>query len=737
MIVRGTVLSILVLPILGLGALAQADDAPSRVLVIHSFGRDFEPFASVSRGFRSELARLSPDPIEFVDVSLQAISLDQAQGEHALVGYLSATFRGRPPALVVAVGASAALLYETHRERLFPEVPFLVVGADQRRVGHLAGHPATACVNLDIDLPGIMEDIVEIFPGTRNVYIVTGVSPLEQFWAREMMAVWADSHPQVDCRPLTHLPLDDLLVEVARLPPDSAIFFAILDRDAAGIPHAGHRALRRVSRFSNAPVFGFSAGQLGEGIVGGRLMDMRKAGGRGAEVAVGLLEGNPGATARVDPLVSNPPAYDWRQLDRWSVDEFSLPPGNRVLFRERSLWETHRGTVLVTAGVIGLQAVLIFLLVAARRRARSMRDSLNLAADAANVGLWRVTLGQEPIEATGKFRQIYGFPDRGEIRLDDVLARINPDDRSVVRDAVEESARDGKAYLVEHRIELPGGEERWVLTRGRADRSGGGERLTSRGASVDVTDRKRAEEEAFRQREQLSHLSRVGSLGVISGSLAHELNQPLTSILTNAQAARRIIDRDEPDLPEIREILDDIVGEDHRAERVIQRWRDLLRRGDVASEPVDVSDCLEEVLGLVRTDFLARGISVRITEGSPLSPVMADPVQLQQVLLNLLLNAADAVGDLPPERRIIELSASLRADEVRITVQDRGPGLSGDPEEVFEPFHTTKEQGLGMGLAISRTLVTGLGGRLWAENGQEEGATFHLTLPLAAQPALA
>jgi C4-dicarboxylate-specific signal transduction histidine kinase len=254
---------------------------------------------------------------------------------------------------------------------------------------------------------------------------------------------------------------------------------------------------------------------------------------------------------------------------------------------------------------------------------------------------------------------------------------------------------------------------------------------------MDITRQKQAGAEAQLQREELAHLSRAATLSALSGSLAHELSQPLTSILMNAEAGQRFMSKDAPDLVEIRAIFADILSADRRAREIIERLRTMLRRGGVALQPVSVSESVEELLRLIRSDLIARGVSVSNVTAGDLPPAMTDRVQLQQILLNLVLNACDAMESSPPEDRNLTLTAFIAENEMRIGVLDCGVGLPDDVETLFQPFHTTKEGGLGMGLSICRTLVTSLGGRLWGEGRAERGAAFYVALPLAKEPLIA
>jgi len=252
---------------------------------------------------------------------------------------------------------------------------------------------------------------------------------------------------------------------------------------------------------------------------------------------------------------------------------------------------------------------------------------------------------------------------------------------------------------------------------------------------VDITERKQAELEAVRHRTELAHLSRVAMLGELSGSLAHELNQPLTAILSNAQAAQRYLAKDQPNLAEVREILADIVFADERAGEVIQRLRLLLKKGEFQQQLLDANEVVLDVLKLMRSDLANHGVSVETALTPGPVQIRGDRVQLQQVLLNLGLNACDAMaGNEPRDRLLTVRTLSADGARLRIEVSDSGHGLPDGGEDLaFERFFTTKPRGLGLGLSVCRTILTAHGGTLGAANNAGRGATFHCTLPLVRE----
>jgi two-component system sensor kinase FixL len=240
--------------------------------------------------------------------------------------------------------------------------------------------------------------------------------------------------------------------------------------------------------------------------------------------------------------------------------------------------------------------------------------------------------------------------------------------------------------------------------------------------------------EVDRNRNELVHLARVSSLGELASSLAHELNQPLTAILSNAQAAQKFMEAENANKAELHEALGDIILDSCRASEVIQKIRTMVRKGDMELRPVEVGSVVRDIALLVHSDAMAREVRTKFDISDHLPMVFGDKVQLQQVVLNLLLNAFDAVKECDPAERMIETTVREEVGGgVRITVKDRGQGLTVDKmSKIFRPFFTTKPQGLGLGLSISRTIVTAHGGQLWAENNEDKGASFHITLPPGA-----
>jgi signal transduction histidine kinase/putative methionine-R-sulfoxide reductase with GAF domain len=287
------------------------------------------------------------------------------------------------------------------------------------------------------------------------------------------------------------------------------------------------------------------------------------------------------------------------------------------------------------------------------------------------------------------------------------------------------------SFALEYPTRMPDGE-RWFTISVVPLRVPRGGAVVSH---TDITERKLAELEVQRSRHELAHFTRVSTIGALAASLAHELNQPLTGILANAQAALRLLTATSPDLVEIRSILSDIVDDDKRAREVIRRLRGLLRKDEVQFGLLELNALIRDVTKLLGSDAIIRNIAVKLElEADPVF-VNGDGVQLQQVVLNLLLNAMDAMAENAGDRRtIIVRTENIELETVHVSVQDAGSGLRHGTEQlVFEPFYTTKPSGIGMGLAISKSIIEAHGGVIWATDNASAGATFHFSLPVAGK----
>jgi len=389
---------------------------------------------------------------------------------------------------------------------------------------------------------------------------------------------------------------------------------------------------------------------------------------------------------------------------------------------------------------LGVVAVMGYSLSAELLRAKQLVAELSerereadLAAEAASLGIWTRDIVGDRLMASRKLRDLFGFDVAQPVTIEQMVQRVHVDDREKFRERLSQAARRRGDYQSEFRLVLPDGQLRWITAIGRVDFDAKGKPLRSRGACIDITASKRAEQEMLRLRQDLAHVGRVSVMGQISSALAHEINQPLGAILRNAEAAALFMQHESPDLHEISAILEDIRKDDQRASAVIDRIRALLRHEEVAMTTLNVREVLGDVATLLRPDATARHVALEFGIPADLPGVHGDQVQIQQVLLNLILNGMDSLEGVRDRPRSVVVTARRDGPvSVEISVSDSGCGIDDAHfDRIFDPFFTTKVKGIGMGLSISRGLIQAHGGRLWAEN-TAIGATFRFTLPIAS-----
>lgn len=364
---------------------------------------------------------------------------------------------------------------------------------------------------------------------------------------------------------------------------------------------------------------------------------------------------------------------------------------------------------------------------------REYEQRMSLTAEAASLGIWIRDLVRNEVWATDQWRALLGFSKTEPIDFDGYLARLHSEDREVVRQAQAKAIGGEGGYDTEYRVMLPGGGTRWIASRGRVEFGPSGKALRMRDVSLDITQRRLAEMEVAQQRSEVAHLSRVTTLGEISGSLAHELNQPLGAILANADAAELHLQSETPNLAELRSILADIRRDDLRAGEIIHGVRAFLRRRELQMQPLELAQVADEAVKLVSADAVSRHVSIGFDFSPALPRVRGDRIHLQQVLVNLLVNAMDAMSTCPvPLRRILIRATQPDPATVEISLSDTGVGIPpGNVSRVFDPFHTSKPGGLGLGLSICRSIIEAHGGRISLENNLDQGVTARFTLPVS------
>ncbi len=368
---------------------------------------------------------------------------------------------------------------------------------------------------------------------------------------------------------------------------------------------------------------------------------------------------------------------------------------------------------------------------------REREARISLAAESADLAFWVLYPEQNTVWMSEKGRAMYGFTPNEPLTRESLVSRIHPDERVAVQAALEQARASQETFEIEHRIVLPDGKTRWVIVRGRCLWDEQGNVLKIICVTIDLSAQKQSGLQLQVQREELARLSRIALMGEMTASLGHELKQPLTAIANNAAAARRFFDRGQIDPAILKQLLADIAAASHRAGEVINGIRGMARKGKSTRSRLNLNGVIGDTIRLVRSDILMRETTVVTDFDSRLPDVEADLVQIQQVLLNLIMNALDAVSALPPaQRRIIISTRREEGPCAEVSVRDFGTGLPTDgPEKVFDHFFSTKAEGMGMGLTIARSIVEAHAGTLGAEDAEGGGARFFFRLP-AAQGSL-
>lgn len=971
------------------GAPLDAPSAPAqsrRVVILYDERTELPGLASLDATLVQALTRGSTAPIDVYREAMDLSRFDSSDYALTLRDHLRAKYAGKELDVAIAVKGPALDFLLAHGDVAFPGTPIVFCGIDKRELGAraLPAHVTGALVAREF-LP-TLELALALHPGIERVVFVGGTSGFDARLAEEAREEFRALEGRYAFTYLTAEPLDRLLAELASLPPHTLVLYSSLSRDGAGQACVPDEVVERIAAVANAPVYAFLEEYLGHGIVGGHLQGLEPHGEATANLALQVLAGKPPADLPPIEGRAGLDLFDWNQLQRWGIDAARLPPGAIIRFRPPTAWQHYRGTIAAAAVVVVLQTLLIVALLlqrTARRRAeaelRHSEERLRLAADAASLGIWGWLSSRDDMWASDNCRALHGLPRDGKISFGSFTEVVHPDDRDGLRRLVLEALHERRPFTAEYRVTPPGGEMRWIASRGRGTVGGAANPRSVLGVSVDVTERKlaeealRASEERYREvvesqtdlisryardgtltfvnpaycryfgrsREQLigssllelvpakerdfvrgvieklatekqpitcehqvvaadgairwqqwmdyailasdggvaefqaigrditerkameeslrrsderfqlvlratkaaiydwdvssdalwwsqnglrlfgypdgqsldhawwtallhpedrepvtatlaaalaegrtqwdaeyrlrradgsyahvtdrgyvvrdadgkpsrmigslldvsdhkrleeanaqlAHASRLAVLGELSASIAHEMNQPLGAILSNADAAEMLLARAEIPLQELRLIVEDLRRDALRAGEVIRAMRSMLRKRQLVFTPFELNRAIADVIELVGADLAKRRTKVT-TSFSPLPAVRGDRVHVQQVVLNLVLNAVEAMADANASDRRIELATRRGADgEVEVIVSDSGPGIR--PEhlpQLFEAFFTTRKNGMGLGLSIARSIVEAHGGRIQAGNRPEGGATIRFTL---------
>jgi PAS domain S-box-containing protein len=611
---------------------------------------------------------------------------------------------------------------------VFPHVPiialhlprdFMIEETGRRIIGHFPTY----------DITGTIDNALKLVPGTTRVYVVSGAHKVDK-WLEDQARLASKKWERVEFLYLSHMTIEDMLATVSKAPPGSVILYLALTQDVAGKSHTGLGLAHELSQVSTVPVFGLFESALGLGVTGGTLISWNLIGKRAGQLVIDILKGVK-TLDDVPPVLDVPsvPMFDWRQLRHWKLSESALPKGSILLNKEPTPWDFRYYIIGGLAFVIAQTFLLAGLLIQKRRK-RSVEDSLRQKTEELdqffNLSLELLCIANTDgyfLRLNPSWERILGHT-REELMGKRFFDFIHLEDLDRTHKAVSILASQQKPLHFGNRYRCKDGTYRWLEWTATP----AGDLIYA--AAHDVTERLKEEIEARQRRDELAHVTRIAMMGELTTALAHEINQPLTAILSNAEAAQRFLSQASPDISEVRQILEDIVRDDRRANDVVRKVRALVKKEKVRAEPLDLNEVIGVVVDLIRADSLLLGLSIDTDLSPRLAAIHGDGVQLQQVILNLILNSAAAMRNSPSgQRKIIVRTAMLDGRTVKTFVKDFGTGIDEHHiDRLFEPFYTTKPEGLGMGLSISQTIIKAHGGTMEAWNNREGGATFAFTL---------
>jgi len=712
---------------------ASAETKPKHVLVLSSQRPTSPVTYRWSLGIRSVFESASPHGIKIDIEYLDIARFNDDQYLKMLLDVYQYKYSKLKPDLIISVYNSALDFTMKYGTDLFAGVPIVFFDVERSFIENRSLGPSTTGLLASNTYTETLDLALSLHPGTRRVTVLGGSGPVGQGYFKSAREAFRGYEDRIDFTYLTRLPIEDILEKVAILPGQTLVIYLPLLADGAGKKFHAPVSLSLISRASRAPVYSCWDVLLGHGIVGGYLNSFEKMGEAAAELALRILnEENPVAI----PQIQKPKfhyMFDWRQLKRWSISEDQLPPGSIVKFKELTVWDMYKGRIIGAFALVLFQVLIISYLLYQRRIRRKVEQSYRTVADYTyDWEYWENDDGSLEY-VSPSCERISGYTIQ-EFKTAPSLFKdiILPEDREIWDIHDHKSAENEEPSGIQFRIKRKDGQIRWIENVCQPVKTNQGDHLGIRGSNRDITERKLAEINAQKHREELTYISRVTTLGELSASMAHELNQPLAAILNNANAAMKFISGDRKDLDEVNEILNDIIKDDRRASGIIKKLRTLMSKKEMEFSPLNLNEIIWGVAKLTDRETSVRDVPLILELDDDLPHVKGDAIHLEQIILNLILNGTEAMVTIDRQFRKLRICTTEHdRDFIKVSVEDKGTGIDeAHINSIFETFYTTKPGGMGMGLSICRSIIEAHGGRLWAENNPDQGATVYFTVPV-------
>jgi len=588
---------------------ALAQERIPRVLLLYPYDNTGAAIISGEAARQRLIERLNRN-IEFHTDFLDLLRFQDETHRQQAAQYLARKYAQTPIDLIISLNTETYRFVTAYRHLFAPNIPAVFCCVMRSMLDQTAERPTDITgIITDYDVTKTLELAERLQPTARNLVFVSGASIIDQVWQDMYRRQAAPYQSRFNVTFLSGLSREELFDQVSKLSPDTIVVLGALFVDRSGRQHVAYELASDVAKASNAPTYAPIDTFLGRGIVGGHMGTFEDAGIEVADLAIEVLGG---ADPRsIPPRSSKGQRFrvDARQLARWGMAETALPPDTLILYKQPTLWEEHRNSVIAALAIIAVQMALIGALV------------------------------------------------------------------------------------------------------------------------VQIFRRRRLEQEMHIAQSELARATRVTTMGEMTASIAHEVNQPLAAIVASGNAGLRWLANATPNLEEAKSALTRVVRDGHRASEVISTIRAMFKQHAQTRHPVDINQLVREVLALLNSQIANNDIVVRTSLAEPPPFVPGDPVQLQQVTLNLITNAIEAMANVADRDRILRISTQAQGSEVLLDISDSGHGIElQNLKRIFEAFYTTKTHGMGMGLSICRSIVLAHGGRLSASRGSPYGSVFHVVL---------